>query len=128
MLARKGVSKTVGIIIAIVVIVVLALLYSRLNGMFVKPNPEYDNFAKCLTDRGAIMYGLTTCPNCQDQKKMFGDSFKYINYVECSNDPSVCTQKGVTDVPIWSINGTLQKSAGEKTIQELSSLTGCEVS
>jgi hypothetical protein len=86
----------------------------------------YDNFAKCLTDKGVIMYGSATCPHCQDQKKMFGDSFKYINYIECSNDPR-CTQAGIQYVPTWSINGTLQP-AGEKTIQELSSLTGCQVS
>jgi glutaredoxin len=121
--ARKGMSKTIVIIIVVIAIIAIT---SVSIAHWESTNENYDNFAKCLTEKGVVIYGSATCPHCQDQKKMFGDSFKYINYIECSNDPR-CAQAGVQYVPTWSINGTLQP-AGGKTIQELSSLTGCQVS
>lgn len=125
MLSRKGVSKVVVIIIAIAAIAILALLYFSLTGMLVKSNPEYDNFAKCLTDKGVVMYGSKTCPHCQNQKKMFGDSFKYVNYIDCIDNSTQCVEKGIQYVPAWYIDGKLY--TGEKTIEELKSLSGCEV-
>lgn len=49
-----------------------------------------DTFAQCLTEKGAIMYGAKNCPNCLKQKNMFGDSFQYINYVECTQEYERC--------------------------------------
>jgi hypothetical protein len=37
-----------------------------------------DIFAKCLANKGMKMYGTEWCKNCQKQKALFGDSFKYI--------------------------------------------------
>jgi len=125
MLAKKGVSKKVLIIVAIAAIAILALAYSRLTGMFVSTTSNYDNFAKCLTEKGVVMYGTKTCPHCKNQKEMFGDSFKYINYVDCIDNSIQCTEKGIQFVPAWYIDGKLY--TGEKTIEELKSLSRCEV-
>lgn len=126
MLVRKGVSKKVVVITVIVAIAILALAYSRLSGMFVASNTSYDNFAKCLTEKGVKLYGASWCGHCSNQKKMFGDSFKYIDYVECSENESLCVQAGVKAFPTWFIDGKLYE--GVKSINELSSLTGCKVS
>lgn len=45
---------------------------------------EYDNFAKCLSEKDVKFYGAFWCPNCNDQKALFGKSNKYLNYIECS--------------------------------------------
>ena len=34
--------------------------------------------------RKATMYGSFLCSHCDDQKKLFGPSFRYVPYVECS--------------------------------------------
>lgn len=34
-----------------------------------------DDFAKCLTEKGAKMYGTSWCGHCKNQKALFGDSF-----------------------------------------------------
>ncbi len=101
-----------------------------LTGLFVSSN-DYDNFAKCLTEKGVTMYGADWCSHCQNQKKMFGSSWQYINYVECdpngnNANPQLCTQKNIQAFPTWIIDGKLY--TGEKTIQELSSLAGCPLS
>ena len=63
---------------------------------------EYDEFAACLTDNGAVMYGADWCNNCQAQKKMFGKSFKnYIEYVQCDITPEACEVEGIEGYPTW---------------------------
>lgn len=69
---------------------------------------KYDSLAKCLTDKGVKMYGAYWCPHCQNQKKAFGDSFKYINYTECA-DPNVegqlevCQKAKIESYPTWEV-------------------------
>ena len=41
---------------------------------------KYDDFAKCLSDNGVVVYGaMDWCEYTQGQKAMFGKSFKYLN-------------------------------------------------
>jgi hypothetical protein len=88
------------------------------------PSGFYDDFAKCLTQKGAVMYGLATCSHCLDQKKMFGSSFQYVTYVECSIDSALCQSKGVESVPVWEITGSLI-TPGAVSLTQLSVLTSC---
>ena len=64
---------------------------------------DKDSFAKCLTVKGFSMYGAEWCPHCKDQKALFGDSFKYINYVECPQNTNLCLAKGIQGYPTWII-------------------------
>jgi protein-disulfide isomerase len=82
-------------------------------------------FAQCLADKGVVMYGSKYCGHCNNQKKMFGDSFKYITYIECTEQMQTCQDNGITGVPAWIING--QKYTGEQSIERLSQLSGCEL-
>ncbi len=86
---------------------------------------NYDEFAKCLSQKEVAMYGAYWCGHCNNQKKMFGDSFKYINYVECTENQDLCNEKGVEGYPTWIVNG--QKYPGGMSFQKLSELTGCDV-
>lgn len=88
---------------------------------------KYDNFAQCLTDMGAVMYGAVWCSHCIEQKAEFGDSFKYVKYIECPDNTQFCIDKGIQGFPTWLI-GTSTKLEGyekNKTMQELSDATGC---
>jgi hypothetical protein len=90
---------------------------------------RYDDFAKCLNASGAKMYGAWWCPHCNDQKAMFGDSWKYINYIECSNadgsaQTEICRQADVKSYPTWEFkNGT--RHVGLLSFADLSQRTGC---
>jgi glutaredoxin len=89
------------------------------------PPGYYDDFAKCLTSKGVVMYGLKTCPHCLDQKKMFGSSFEFVTYVECSEHADICQSKGVEYVPAWEIGGNI--TDGARPLSELASQTGCSL-
>ena len=90
---------------------------------------QYDQFAQCLTESGAIMYGAYWCPHCQNQKKSFGNSFKYVKYIECDargNDgnPAACEAANVNTYPTWIFaNG--ERREGEVPLTELAIRSGC---
>jgi len=90
---------------------------------------DLDDFAKCLTEEGAKLYAASWCPHCRNQKAMFGESVKYITYVECAveGNPQIqteeCSKAGITGYPTWIING--KSYPGEQELKDLSRLTGC---
>lgn len=86
---------------------------------------KYDDFAKCLAEKDIVMYGAEWCSGCKNQKMMFGKSFKYVNYVECPQNPSLCVENGVNRYPSWIIDGRLY--IGVQDLQTLGSLSGCEL-
>lgn len=68
---------------------------------------KYDDFAKCLGEKGLTFYGAYWCPHCQAQKALFGKSVKYLPYVECavadsSDQAQACKDAGVTGYPTWT--------------------------
>ncbi len=80
----------------------------------------YDNFAKCLAEKGAVMYGaMDWCKYTQGQKAMFGNSFKYINYHEYKDLP------GIKKTPTWVINGAWHENV--QSFDKLAALTGCKL-
>lgn len=130
---RKSTGKTVFYIV--IVIVALAAVSFGASSMTAylgaQPGP-YDNFAKCLTEKGVEMYGAYWCPNCQRQKLDFGNSFRFIDYIECDakdpegkGQPDLCEQKGITGYPTWIYND--QRLVGRQDIQKLSEFSGCSL-
>ncbi len=114
----------------IVGLVIIILLIGFTVVSFSAPG-KYDDFAKCLSEKGVKFYGAFWCSHCANQKAMFGKSFQYINYIECSEPDGagqlpVCKDAGVKSYPTWEFaNGTQQ--SGELSIQQLSERTGCPV-
>jgi hypothetical protein len=92
---------------------------------------KLDQFARCLTEKRTVMYGSFLCPHCQDQKQLFGDSFAYVQYVECSSpgkrqiNPE-CASAKIQHVPTW-VFGDGQRREGMTTLKELSDRTGCKL-
>lgn len=118
-------SKTM-IVVSVLALAAVVVGYSLLLG----GSGKYDNFAKCISSSGAKMYGAFWCPHCNEQKAMFGDSWKYINYVECSNpdytQKEVCRQANITGYPAWEF-GNHTKQYGAMSFEELSRATGCAI-
>ncbi len=97
----------------ITLVVIIAIVGSISYAIF-SPG-KYDEFAKCLTEKGAVMYGEDWCQYTKGQKGMFGKSFKYINY-------HVKTDLRVR--PTWVIDGETYEKV--QSFERLSALTGCE--
>ena len=62
---------------------------------------DKDTFAKCLTEKGLTFYGAEWCSHCKEEKALFGDSFKYIKYVECPENTQLCLDKNIQGYPTW---------------------------
>ena len=116
---QKGSGKSkyyvISSVIGIIILAVAAYSIYAIN----KPGP-YDSFAKCLAEKGAVMYGaMDWCKYTQAQKAMFGKSFKFINYHEFNE------LQGIKKTPTWVINGAWHENV--QPFDKLSALTGCKV-
>ena len=109
-------------------IIIFGIISNNINSIVENNIPGfYDQFAQCLTSKRATMFGAAWCLHCREQKAVFGDSFKYINYVECPQNTQSCIDKGVQVFPTWLI-GTSTKLEGfveNKTMKELSEAAEC---
>ncbi len=118
-------------------------------------NQNYYDFASCLADEGATMYGFDACPHCNRQKSIIGqDAFKKNltdrgYYVECRPESEAGEQLGDRADRISSVEplspedtqgeacevnvgqGTPtwvingEKYVGEQSLVTLSEATGC---
>lgn len=93
---------------------------------------KYVGFAKCLKDKGVVMYGAYWCPHCANQKKRFGGAgYAALNYVECDprgvkGNPQLCLEKGIKGYPTWDFpDGTREE--GEMELAELAEKSQCEL-
>ncbi|MBR9683089.1 hypothetical protein GOV03_00955 [Candidatus Woesearchaeota archaeon] len=84
-----------------------------------------DALAKCLTEKGIKMYGTEWCPHCKNQKELFGDSFKQVDYIDCDKRKSECAQAGIKGYPTWIIEG--EKYPGVQQLGKLATLSNCRL-
>mgnify|MGYP001559183456 CR=1 FL=1 len=117
-------------VIAVLFVGVVATALVRSNQVPSGPG-QYDAFAQCLTEKGAVFYGAFWCPHCQAQKKMFGPSAKLLPYVECSaldgkTQTPICIEKNITSYPTWEFADGSRLS-GEVSLETLAEKTSCEL-
>ncbi len=118
-------NKKTLIIAAAAILISLGALYGFLK-LRHRIDTPMESFAKCITSEGMAMYGLKTCPHCDDQKKLLEEGFKYIDYVECSKEAGKCSENKIVEVPVWILKDG-QRFIGSKSIQELSEISSCPV-
>ncbi len=110
------------IFISLILIVIFSsfTIYSYLK----KPG-QYDDFATCLAESGAVMYGNDFCSYTAKQLNFFGKSKKYLNYIKCVDNKILCDEKGIEITPTWEIEGNMYEQT--QNFERLSKLTGCEI-
>lgn len=106
-----------------VLIYVLSVLSALLLAGCASETDNAETLAKCLSEKGAVMYGTEWCPHCQNQKKAFGSAFEGVDYVDCDKYASKCEGAGIQGYPTWVIKG--RSYPGEQPLNRLSSLAGC---
>ncbi len=113
----------------LIIILILLGITAVLGALFVYPRSPYpqgalDGFAQCLARKGAVMYGAYWCSHCQNEKAAFGSSFKYVNYVECTEKIAACESANVRGYPTWTFPDG-RHFEGEQGLQKLSEESGC---
>lgn len=93
---------------AVALVVIGAMHVQASNRTPIGPEDPYQRgLAERLTESGALFYGASWCPHCQQQKALFGASVERLPYIECSpsgpNAPSApsCTRAGIRTYPTW---------------------------
>ena len=125
---KKNTRTAVGIMLLIAIATVIVNVSNVPAPKTTTSN--YDSFAKCLTENKAVFYGAFWCPHCQSEKKMFGSSLKYVDYVECStpdgkSQTEVCRNEGISAYPTWKFNGKAVE--GGLDFSQLSQYSGCSL-
>lgn len=118
-------------IILIVIINIIPLILFNLPS---SEKENYDELAQCITEKGVNMYGSFRCGVCSKTRAMFGDSFQYINEIEChpqgeNSQVELCLKKDIAGTPTWILepNGVeLKRQLGFLSIEELKEFSGCE--
>lgn len=118
-------KNTIISILAVVVVVAGIIWLIRTPG---KPG-QLDTFAQCVADSETTFWGTFWCPNCQNQKALFGASAKLLPYTECSTADGksqlpVCSEAGIEAYPTWDWpDGTQDK--GTVPLEYISEKTSC---
>ena len=101
------------------------------------PEGKYDTFVQCMYESGVRMYGSAGCAHCAKQRQLIGTSMEFIHEIEC--DPrhegaqvDLCIAKNIEGTPTWIIedeegNDVKRLPPGEKTLEELSEFSECEL-
>lgn len=110
-------------LIIILIFVFLFLILDWKSGKNFNNN-KIESFAKCLTDKKITMYGAEWCSHCQEEKTNFGEAFKYVLYVECSENTKECLELDIQGYPTW-IFPDGKKLEGYQGLKKMSQESGC---
>jgi hypothetical protein len=100
-----------------------------------EPTPEeLEKLARCLTEKGWVIYGTTTCSGCRATRKNFGDAWQHINYVECDpyetdTQAERCLEKKIRKTPTWilEVDGKeLQRLEMYQLLEDLARIAECK--
>ncbi|OGJ12570.1 hypothetical protein A3K82_00135 [Candidatus Pacearchaeota archaeon RBG_19FT_COMBO_34_9] len=114
-------KKVIGLITIIIVIAIIAGSVFLINS---KKQEAPEETAKCIR-QNSVLYTQLGCHACENQEKLFGESYQYLNIVDCfyESERQECINAGITATPTWVING--QKYAGVQSVERLKELAGC---
>ena len=126
-LSADSVRLYSGLVMAVVLLGSIVACRGTDDGAGGVATPYQVALAQHLTAERDTMYGAYWCPHCAEQKKLFGNAFDYVNYVECDPkgkdaNPALCQQKGIGGFPTWEIGNDLYE--GTRSLQELARLSG----
>lgn len=109
-----------------IILIILAIIVYGSYTYYAKANAPgmYDEFAQCLTTAGVGMYGTDWCPHCQEQKRLFGNSFSKVTYINCDANSVACQSQGVEGYPTWIFADNTRLS-GTQPLEVLAEKTGC---
>src|SRR5687767_8755545 len=116
---------------AIPAVIVIAALHAQASERTARgpEDPYLRGLAERLADSGAVFYGASWCPHCQQQKALFGASQERLPYVECSPGgprgavASSCLSAGVQTYPTWVFSDGSRLTA-VMSVQELADRVG----
>lgn len=119
---NKNSLKILGLVVIGTLVLTIAFFIFNKNSAGAKVN--LDTFAQCLADKSVTMYGTEWCVYCKEQKKLLGDSFHLVPYVDCGTEPNKCAENKIENTPTWLfLDG--HRLIGLQTLEKLSQESSC---
>ena len=117
-------------IIGIILINLIPLIYFNLPK---GAEENHDALAQCLTEKGVHMYSSFRCAVCAKTRAMFGDSFQYVQEIEChpqgkNSQWQLCQDQAIGGTPTWIMEPDgqeVKRHTGFLSIEELKEFSGC---
>ena len=125
---KRKILITLGILLLILIVFyVISYIITKYTGYSITGGVIYSKetkvkVGKCLADKKTILYCNSISLNCLRQKRILGEIFKYVSYVDCSENFEV---KECEKLPAWKINDKFYY--GVYDLKRLAEFTGCEV-
>jgi len=93
----------------------------------IKGDDYTERLAKDIRDKGMVLYGSYQSLDSKEQKELFGDAAKYLDYVECdasgpNANPDECISQKISSYPTWIFEG--KEYPGKKTLAEIAAIVG----
>lgn len=115
-------------------IVIYGIIFLTFN-LWPSEKQNYDTLTQCLTEKGVMMYSSFRCGVCARTKAMLGNSFQYINEIEChpqgpNAQTELCVAKQLQGTPTWTIERDgmeVNRHTGFLTAEELAAFAGCSI-
>ncbi|MCP4320138.1 MAG: hypothetical protein GY789_30210 [Hyphomicrobiales bacterium] len=93
-----------------------------------------EQLARCMAEKGWIMYGSFTCSACRAQRKAFGEAFSHITEIECNphiagNQVERCLDRKIRRTPTWLLEKDgveIGRIENYQLLEDLVALTGCD--
>lgn len=108
--------------LVITILIAVGLLILAIFLMNKKNSEAPEEIAQCIGKKSTLYIQLG-CPHCIKQENVFGESYKYLNVIDCYYNPNACIKANITGTPAWVING--EEYLGFQSIEKLRELTGC---
>lgn len=117
----------------LLVIIANTIPFTIFNWPEGQPDINTDALAQCINASGTNMYGSFRCGVCAKERALFGDSFQYINEIEChpeGENPQTerCLAMEIGGTPTWVLepNGTeIKRFRGYLDFEGLAAFSGC---
>lgn len=93
----------------IIAVMISGILHAWQTDLLRPEDPRLKALAMHLEETGAVFYGVYWCPNCSEQKRLFGGSADRLPYVECTPHGRAgglafeCASQDIRSYPTWII-------------------------
>ncbi len=128
-------DKKVRVLVTIGILIILALGFYfasfaitkftgySITGQSVYSKAEQAIIASCLNENNAKFYCSSLSMHCSEQRKLLGDVYSQINYVDCGKESDEC--EALRGFPAWKIGENTYY--GVYNLRNLVELANCKL-
>lgn len=109
------------IIVGIILVLAGSIIYFKNFQSSTVQDTEAEKVAKWIGEH-SVLYVQTGCIHCKEQEDLFGINLRFLNIVNCLENPQECIDIGIEGTPTWMIDG--QRYERVQSVEKLKELTG----